>query len=410
MLIKEKDKNQEQVDYLTDLLERDISADKKQIVERELKCLDVADKAANYYLDAEFKESDSWILIHDLRIEHKNEMIQIDHLLIGRMMDVYVIESKNFSSGLAISDDGEFSYFYHKKPFTIASPIAQNERNITLLNDFLTDKAIFPKRLGVSLTPNYRNIVLLSSAAELMKPKKGLYDCSAVMAVDKFLGYFKKENELADLNSLIGLTKVVSSDSLRNFGEVLACHHQPLTADYSAKLCLDGKDAVSGFKTDQQLDAPECPQCGVAMVKRIVKKGSNIGKEFWGCSTYPKCKGVLDIKYAEPVEEKPADILESNVPDCPKCNKPMIERVSKKGDTKGNVFWGCVDFPKCKGTLQVEAVEAEKQESITKIDTPLCPKCNEPMVKRSAKKGKTSGNEFWGCSAFPKCRGVTSID
>lgn len=38
-----------------------------------------------------------------------------------------------------------------------------------------------------------------------------------------------------------------------------------------------------------------------------------------------------------------------------------------------------------------------------------CPKCNAPMVKRKAKRGPNAGNEFWGCSKFPKCRGILDI-
>lgn len=33
-----------------------------------------------------------------------------------------------------------------------------------------------------------------------------------------------------------------------------------------------------------------------------------------------------------------------------------------------------------------------------------CPKCASEMKLRVAKKGNSVGNEFWGCSAFPKCR------
>lgn len=40
---------------------------------------------------------------------------------------------------------------------------------------------------------------------------------------------------------------------------------------------------------------------------------------------------------------------------------------------------------------------------------PLCPKCKSPMIKRIATKGKNIGNEFWGCSTFPKCRGTLHI-
>ena len=40
---------------------------------------------------------------------------------------------------------------------------------------------------------------------------------------------------------------------------------------------------------------------------------------------------------------------------------------------------------------------------------PLCPRCGGSMVKRIAKQGSNAGGAFWGCTAFPKCRGVVSI-
>lgn len=35
-----------------------------------------------------------------------------------------------------------------------------------------------------------------------------------------------------------------------------------------------------------------------------------------------------------------------------------------------------------------------------------CPKCNSPMVKRIAKRGPYVGNNFLGCSRYPRCRGI----
>lgn len=37
-----------------------------------------------------------------------------------------------------------------------------------------------------------------------------------------------------------------------------------------------------------------------------------------------------------------------------------------------------------------------------------CPKCSSPMVKRVAKRGPNAGNEFMGCSRYPKCRGIVN--
>jgi hypothetical protein len=40
-------------------------------------------------------------------------------------------------------------------------------------------------------------------------------------------------------------------------------------------------------------------------------------------------------------------------------------------------------------------------------DTPNCPQCGELMVLRTVKKnGPYKGNRFWGCKDYPRCRGV----
>ncbi len=39
---------------------------------------------------------------------------------------------------------------------------------------------------------------------------------------------------------------------------------------------------------------PACPKCGSSMVVRTAKKGANSGKSFWGCPQYPACKGIVN--------------------------------------------------------------------------------------------------------------------
>lgn len=38
--------------------------------------------------------------------------------------------------------------------------------------------------------------------------------------------------------------------------------------------------------------APVCPSCGSGMVRRTAKRGANAGGAFWGCQSYPTCRGV----------------------------------------------------------------------------------------------------------------------
>lgn len=35
-----------------------------------------------------------------------------------------------------------------------------------------------------------------------------------------------------------------------------------------------------------------CPQCGSAMILRVAKKGPQPGSKFWGCTQYPACRGT----------------------------------------------------------------------------------------------------------------------
>ena len=38
-----------------------------------------------------------------------------------------------------------------------------------------------------------------------------------------------------------------------------------------------------------------CPECGSVMVRRMARRGLHAGEEFWGCSTFPTCRGTVPI-------------------------------------------------------------------------------------------------------------------
>jgi restriction system protein len=59
----------------------------------------------------------------------------------------------------------------------------------------------------------------------------------------------------------------------------------------SARAGLKQGTQASGVPVGSGMPPPVCPACGSAMVKREAKRGANAGSAFWGCSTYPKCRG-----------------------------------------------------------------------------------------------------------------------
>lgn len=53
----------------------------------------------------------------------------------------------------------------------------------------------------------------------------------------------------------------------------------------------------------------------------------------------------------------------------------------------------------------IETTASGPTSDTTDVEPPLkCPKCGGDLVLRTAKRGKNQGEEFYGCSNFPKCR------
>lgn len=57
---------------------------------------------------------------------------------------------------------------------------------------------------------------------------------------------------------------------------------------------IGGADLMSLIQEGQA--APNCPKCGKSMVKRTAKQGASAGSVFWGCSNFPQCKGSISLK------------------------------------------------------------------------------------------------------------------
>jgi four helix bundle suffix protein len=41
---------------------------------------------------------------------------------------------------------------------------------------------------------------------------------------------------------------------------------------------------------------------------------------------------------------------------------------------------------------------------------PKCPQCGDLMALRTARQGKGQGSQFWGCTAYPNCKGTAPIN
>lgn len=56
-----------------------------------------------------------------------------------------------------------------------------------------------------------------------------------------------------------------------------------------------------------------------------------------------------------------------------------------------------------------KTVATEAQTVAPSVQAHACPLCSKPMARRAAKRGANAGNEFWGCTDYPTCRGTRPI-
>lgn len=59
-----------------------------------------------------------------------------------------------------------------------------------------------------------------------------------------------------------------------------------------------------------------------------------------------------------------------------------------------------------KRTLSDQSDSSDKSAPPHKTKPPACPLCAQPMRLRTARQGTRAGSQFWGCSAYPDCKGT----
>jgi hypothetical protein len=179
-----------------------------------------------YLIDFDYGNSPNWAVIHDLRLEHGGRTAQIDHLLINRWMEFFVLETKQFHAGVKITDDGEFLRWnnFDKHYEGMPSPLQQNERHIAVLSDVVSGIE-FPSRFGMRITPTFNSLVLVAPSARIDRPKK--FDASRVIKADqlkpKIWRDLDMDNPVAVL--LKAAVKMVSSETVEFVAKQLAALH-----------------------------------------------------------------------------------------------------------------------------------------------------------------------------------------
>lgn len=244
---KIEDKSKD-IQYLEEL--KNYNPEKTKEIEEEIKKIKSGIKAENnavYIINNYLSESKNYIVLHDLRLELNGRVAQIDHLIITRLLNFYVCESKHFSQGISFNERLEFSSFFNGKSYGIPSPIGQNDRHIDFLKYFFkNENHILPKRLGFTLSPLYFNFILLSNNAIIKRAKRRLPDNIELFKVEQLKKHIEDNAEKGSL------LKVISSESLIELGLQILKYHQPIQFDWNIRFKVDNKIDIKTFENTKE--------------------------------------------------------------------------------------------------------------------------------------------------------------
>jgi len=240
MIIKSAAKKDADTGKLKELLAKpglsEVTREKIQSEIRMVNAGAAGEAEAAYEINFNFGASDNWAVIHDLRIEHAGRVAQIDHLLIGRTLDVWVLETKRFSDGIGINSSGECVMFWNGRPKGIASPHEQNERHIAVLKAVFRGGAVdLPRRLGMVISPELKGLVVVSKGARISRPKEKGWWTNDLVKADQL----KSRIFNSDGDSPFGLAKLVSSQTISDLAKQLASLHSPISIDWERKFGID---------------------------------------------------------------------------------------------------------------------------------------------------------------------------
>jgi hypothetical protein len=244
MLIKAADDKQPQIEGLNAMLGRpDVDAPTRKLIEQEIRTVRAGAKGerdAAYEIDFHYRDRDSYMVIHDLRIEFGGRVAQIDHLLINRVLDVWVCETKAFSEGVKIDEYGEWYRYGWGRAHGMASPVEQNRRHIAVLEDVFEKGPVTLPRRVVRLKPSLVPVVLVSNDARIDRPKgknaARVDGLDTVIKVEKLVRTIERR---FDERNVVGMvSKLVSAHTIERIARELAAMHAPATFDWAAKFGL----------------------------------------------------------------------------------------------------------------------------------------------------------------------------
>ena len=201
-------------------------------------------------------------LLKNVTLPTEDGTTQIDHVIVS-VYGIFVVETKNMKGWIFGNPKHRtWTQKIYKHTSKFQNPLHQNYKHVKTLESLLglTDQQVHSVVVFVG-----------DSTFKTEMPPNVTYGMG-------YVRYVKTKTERV-------LTPLEVDDI------VVKIETGRLTSSFKTQ-----RDHVKHVKTivTERQNKTTCPKCGSEMILREAKRGANIGKQFWGCSKFPQCRGVVD--------------------------------------------------------------------------------------------------------------------
>jgi len=304
-VFKIADDKQPQVDALLALLARpDLDRRTRKDIDDTIWAIRAGiagEKQAAYEIDFHYADRKSFAVIHDLRIVFNDRVAQIDHLILNRIMDLWVCETKSFKEGVKIDARGEWYRYGGRRAYGMPSPTAQNRNHVAVLDDLFAHGPISLPRRVVKLRPTLVPVVLVSNGARIDRPgvraAAQVKDLDSVIKIEKLVETI--ESRFDERNPIGVIARLVGEETITTIAKQLVELHQPAPLDGPSRFGLPEHGDASALSRPFVLPAigggarlPRrgCASCGAEVSEKVASYSLAHPERFGGSILCWECQ------------------------------------------------------------------------------------------------------------------------
>jgi restriction system protein len=231
--------------------------------------------ATNRHLDKNI-----YTLFKNVTLPTEDGTTQIDHIIVSKY-GIFVVETKNYKGWIfGSAQQKRWTQKIFRTTSTFQNPLHQNYKHTQTLQSAL--------ELGKDKVLSV--IVFVGDSTFKTAMPENVVDSAR-----EYIRYIKNKNlPLLSNSEVLSVCTKIKSGRLKPSIRTHVNHVRHVKEIVEAKSVVA---AVSEYGQGQEIqqDDNSCEKCGKPMILRTTRKGDNQGKQFWGCSDFPRCRVVKQV-------------------------------------------------------------------------------------------------------------------